>query len=152
MKVHQLDSSLNEKEDQLNLKEEKLFELSGRLYSLEQKLEMMRQENLRKMEQENKQWEGKYESMCQEYQQRAKLIEKETDYFKRLNDDKGREISKLNSTIKSNESMQATRRKSYEEKIKKLQDDRLAVLALKNNELQRIVEENTAMNEQLKSK
>ena len=62
MKVHQLDSSLNEKEDQLNLKEEKLFELSGRLYSLEQKLEMMRQENLRKMEQENKQWEGKYES------------------------------------------------------------------------------------------
>ena len=80
------------------------------------------------------------------------MNQKETDYFKRLNEDKGREISKLNSTIKSNESMQTTRRKSYEEKIKKLQDDRLAVLALKNNELQRIVEENTAMNEQLKSK
>ena len=32
------------------------------------------------------QWTEKYESMCEEYEQRQELIEKERNYFKSLND------------------------------------------------------------------
>lgn len=51
----------------------------------------------------NAEWEEKYESMCEEYEQRLELIEKERDYFKSLGEEKDREIAKLNQTIRTNE-------------------------------------------------
>lgn len=41
--------------------------------------------------------------MCEEYEQRLELIEKERDYFKSLGEEKDREIAKLNQTIRTNE-------------------------------------------------
>ena len=38
----------------------------------------------------NYQWTEKYDSMCEEYEQRLELIEKERNYFKSLNDEKDR--------------------------------------------------------------
>ena len=46
------------------------------------------------------QWTEKYDSMCEEYEQRLELIEKERNYFKTLNDEKDREISKLNHSLR----------------------------------------------------
>ena len=42
------------------------------------------------MEMFNYQWTEKYDSMCEEYEQRLELIEKERNYFKSLNDEKDR--------------------------------------------------------------
>ena len=39
MKIHEMDASLNELQDEMKVKQEQLFELSGKNYSLQQKLE-----------------------------------------------------------------------------------------------------------------
>jgi hypothetical protein len=39
--------------------------------------------------------------MCEEYEQRMELIEKERDYFKSLSDEKDKEISKLTLVLKT---------------------------------------------------
>jgi hypothetical protein len=49
MKVNEMDSNLNEANDETKLKEEQLFDFSGKNYNLEMKLEARQQEHLQEM-------------------------------------------------------------------------------------------------------
>jgi hypothetical protein len=51
---------------------------------LELKLEGKEQEINDKLEMLNSEWVNKYDAMCEEYEQRLELVEKERDYFKGL--------------------------------------------------------------------
>jgi hypothetical protein len=75
--------------------------------------------------------------MCEEYEQRLELIEKERDYFKSLGEEKDREITKLNQTIRANENSEINTRKLYEERLRKVEEEKLAILSTKNTEVQR---------------
>lgn len=97
-------------------------------------------------------WREKYDSMYEEYEQRLQLIEKERNYFKTLGEDKDKEISKLNQIIRSNEQQENNTRKIYEDKIKKSEEDKLAILSGKNIDLQRQAEENKTLSESLKTR
>ncbi len=132
-----MDSNLNEANDETKLKEEQLFDFSGKNYNLEMKLEAKHQEHLQEMEYLNNEWNDKYDSMCEEYEQRLELIEKERDYFKSLGEEKDREITKLNQTIRANENSEINTRKLYEERLRKVEEEKLAILSTKNTEVQR---------------
>jgi hypothetical protein len=74
MKIHEMDTVLNEMSDETKVKEEQLFEYSGKNYSLEHKMEAKYKEYLQEMEMLNYQWTEKYDSMCEEYEQRLELV------------------------------------------------------------------------------
>ena len=152
MRIHEMDSNLNEINDQTKLKEQQLFDFSGKNYNLERKLEYKQQEHLQEMEYLDNDWREKYDSMREEYEQRLQLIEKERNYFKTLGEDKDKEISKLNQIIRSNEQQENNTRKIYEDKIKKSEEDKLAILSGKNIDLQRQAEENKTLSEFLKTR
>ena len=54
-----------------------MFQLSGKIYNLEMKLDAKETEKNQKLEALNTEWSIKYDSMCDEYEQRIELIEKE---------------------------------------------------------------------------
>lgn len=76
--------------------------------------------------------------MCDEYEQRLELIEKERKYFQGLNDDKDKDIAKLNQSVRDNESHETSARKIYEEKLKKAEESKLQLLSGKNSETNRL--------------
>lgn len=80
----------------------------------------------------NREFNNKYDSLLQEYEQRLDLIQKQRDYLKNLCEQRDKDIVKLNAIIKSQELSENSNRKNYQEKIKKLEDDRLALLSIKN--------------------
>jgi len=62
----------------------------------------------------------------------VELVEKERNYFKVLVEEKEKDIGKLNLTIKANENHESNSRKGYEDKLKKVEEDKLALLSSKN--------------------
>ena len=79
-KIEQLDQSNNDISEEVREKEENLFQLSGKIYNLEMKLDAKEAEKNQKLESLNTEWSLKYDSMCDEYDQRTELIEKEKQF------------------------------------------------------------------------
>lgn len=100
----------------------------------------------------NSDWSSKYDSMCEEYEQKLETVEKEKGYLKERLEEKEREIKKLASEIKQQDNNLTITKKSYDEKIKSLENDRLTVLSQKNTENQRLVEEGRLHFDNLKTK
>lgn len=89
----------------------------------------------------NEDWSSKYYSMEEEYEQRLELAEKERDFLKDKLAENDKEIKKLTADIRAQEVNFASIKKSYDDKIKSLEEDRLAAMAEKNTENQRLVDE-----------
>lgn len=67
-------------------------------------------------------------------------------------EEKEREVKKLVNELKLQENNISIIKKSFEDKIKAMEDDRLVVLSQKNTENQRLVEENRVNFDNLKTK
>ena len=67
-------------------------------------------------------------------------------------EEKEREVKKLVNELKLQENNISIIKKSFEDKIKAMEDDRLVVVSQKNNENQRLVEENRVNFDNLKTK
>lgn len=80
------------------------------------------------------------------------LAEKERDFLKEKLAESDKEVKKLTGDLKSQESNISSLKKNFEEKVKLLEEDRLAVIAQKNTENQRLVDEVRASFESLKAK
>lgn len=62
--------------------------MSGQVYNLETKLEALEKEKNNKIEETIEDWSSKYDMVCDEYEQRIQLVEKEKNYFKSRLDEK----------------------------------------------------------------
>lgn len=80
------------------------------------------------------------------------LAEKERDFLKEKLAESDKEVKKLTGDLKSQESNVSSLKKNFEEKVKLLEEDRLAVIAQKNTENQRLVDEVRASFDSLKIK
>lgn len=80
------------------------------------------------------------------------MVQKEKDYFKAQGEEKEREIIKLNNQLKASENADNNTRKLYQQKIKKIEDEKLFVYAQKNEQLQRIAAQAKTCFESLKAK
>ena len=87
-----------------------------------------------------------------EYNQRIELIEKERDYYLQMIDERERQMNKLSNEIKNAEISEGNFRKAFEDKIKKLEEEKLSLFSMKNNEVQRLLEENKSQFDSIKSK
>lgn len=67
-------------------------------------------------------------------------------------EEKEKEVKKLVNELKLQENNISIIKKSFEDKIKAMEDDRLIVLSQKNTENQRLVEENRVSFDNLKAK
>lgn len=67
-------------------------------------------------------------------------------------EEKEKEVKKLVNELKLQENNISIIKKSFEDKIKTMEDDRLIVLSQKNTENQRLVEENRVNFDSLKAK
>lgn len=67
-------------------------------------------------------------------------------------EEKEKEVKKLVNELKLQENNISIIKKSFEDKIKVMEDDRLIVLSQKNTENQRLVEENRMNFDSLKAK
>lgn len=67
-------------------------------------------------------------------------------------EEKEKEVKKLVNELKLQENNISIIKKSFEDKIKAMEDDRLIVLSQKNTENQRLVEENRVNFDSLKAK
>lgn len=90
--------------------------------------------------------------MEEQYEQRLELAEKERDFLKEKLAESDKQVKKLTGDLKSQESNINSLKKNFEEKVKLLEEDRLAVIAQKNTENQRLVDEVRASFESLKIK
>ena len=77
-----------------------MFQLSGKIYNLEVKLDNKEEEKNEKIESLNEDWTCKYDGMCEEYQQRIELVEKEKEYFKGRLAEKEEEMRKCLAELK----------------------------------------------------
>lgn len=89
----------------------------------------------------NDDWSSKYYSMEEEYEQRLQLAEKERDYLKDKLAESDKEIKKLANDLRTQEAAISGIKKNCEDKVKSLEEDRLAAIAQKNIENQRLVDE-----------
>lgn len=80
------------------------------------------------------------------------LGEKEKEFLKERFEEKEKEVKKLANELKLQENNISIIKKSFEDKIKAMEDDRLIVLSQKNTENQRLVEENRVNFDNLKAK
>ena len=80
------------------------------------------------------------------------LAEKERDFLKEKLAESDKEVKKVTGDLKSQESNISSLKKNFEEKVKLLEEDRLAVIAQKNTENQRLVDEVRASFDSLKTK
>lgn len=121
-KVDNYQISLNGLNEEVREKEESMFQLSGKIYNLEIKLETRETEMNEKLDSANEDWNCKYDGMCEEYEQRMELIEKEKDYFKARLEEKEEELRKCLSSIKDSEMEDSNLKKVLEEKVRRLED------------------------------
>lgn len=80
------------------------------------------------------------------------LAEKERDFLKEKLAESDKEVKKVTGDLKSQESNISSLKKNFEEKVKLLEEDRLAVIAQKNTENQRLVDEVRTSFDSLKTK
>lgn len=90
--------------------------------------------------------------MEEQYEQRLELAEKERDFLKEKLAESDKEVKKVTGDLKSQESNISSLKKNFEEKVKLLEEDRLAVIAQKNTENQRLVDEVRTSFDSLKTK
>ena len=97
-------------------------------------------------------WIEKYENVCDEYEQRLELVEKQREYFKGIIEERAEEIRKMRQESRNSQIEDSQIRRTLEDKIKKLEEDRLSLFTLKNNEIQQLTEESKSQFEQIKGK
>ena len=97
-------------------------------------------------------WNSRYEGMCDEYEQRLELVEKERSFLKERGVERDHEISKQHNEIQQLEKSLELQKKSNEEKIRMLEEERLAAFSQKNNENHRLIEESRGNFDRLKAK
>lgn len=105
------------------------------------KFEMKESEGRDSLQNLNDDWSSKYYSMEEEYEQRLQLAEKERDYLKDKLAESDKEIKKLANDLRTQEAAISGIKKNCEDKVKSLEEDRLAAIAQKNIENQRLVDE-----------
>ena len=132
-KIEHLDQSNNDVSEEVREKEETLFQLSGKIYNLEMKLEAKEAEKNDKLESLNTEWAIKYDSVCDEYEQRIELVEKEKQFVNQRVEEKEAEVRKLLAETKLTEAEGQNVKRAFEEKIKNLEEDRLSILSQKNS-------------------
>ena len=90
--------------------------------------------------------------MVEEYEQRIELVQKEKNYFKSRLEEKEEEYRKIVAENRNNQFDQAGAKKVLEEKVRRLEEERLAMISAKNAEIQKLAEENKIKFEALKAK
>ena len=104
------------------------------------KIEAKENEKIEKVEETIEDWSTKYDMICDEYDQRIQLVEKEREYFKERLQEKEEEFRKTMAELRNNELDGSNIRKVLEEKVKRLEEDRLSIISTKNAEIQRLAE------------
>ena len=97
-------------------------------------------------------WNSKFEGVCEEYEQRLELVEKQKNFMIEKGLEKDQEVTKQHKLIQQLEKNLELQKKSNEQKIKHLQEERLAAFSQKNSENHRLIEESRGHFEKLKAK
>ena len=74
----------------------------------------------------------KFEGMCEEYEQRIELVEKERDYLKVRLQEQEEEFKKLVNEKNMGEMEEGKFKNVLQEKIRKLEEERLQLVTQKN--------------------